>query len=71
MQVLEKLRSSEETRGLPVIVYTSKVLSESERRRIEQLHATLLSKNDIATTLAPEKVLNSLAAVGILPPEKH
>jgi signal transduction histidine kinase/DNA-binding response OmpR family regulator len=71
LQVLEKLRSSEETRGLPVIVYTSKVLSESERRRIEQLHATLLSKNDIATTLAPEKVLNSLAAVGILPPEKH
>lgn len=70
LQVLETLRAKEITRAMPVIVYTSKVLSESERQRIEQLHATLLSKNDVATTLAPERVLRALATVGISEPEK-
>src|SRR5262249_8981168 len=70
MQVLEKLRSREETRAVPVVIYTSKSLSENESRRIEQLRAVFLSKNDIATTLAPEKVLNTLAAVGVSQPEK-
>lgn len=69
MEVLEDLRSRAETRGLPVIIYTSKSLSGPERHRIEQLHAAFLSKNDVATTLAPEKILNALAAVGISQPE--
>ena len=70
MEVLEKLRSREETRTLPVVIYTSKTLSQNERVQIEQLHAALLSKNDVATTLSPEKVLNTLAAVGISQSER-
>ncbi|HZS27658.1 MAG TPA: ATP-binding protein [Candidatus Angelobacter sp.] len=70
MEVLERLRSREETSALPVVIYTSKTLSQNERTQIEQLHAAFLSKNDVATTLSPEKVLNTLAAVGISQLEK-
>ncbi|MGC2695430.1 MAG: ATP-binding protein [Candidatus Angelobacter sp.] len=71
IQVLEKLRSRSETDSLPVIVYTSKGLSENERRRIDQLNAVVLSKNDIATTLDPEKILSTLAAIGFVQPENR
>ncbi len=71
MEVLESLRSRAETRELPVIVYTSKTLSEKERGRIEELNAAVLSKNDIATTLTPTKILDTLAGFGILQPEKR
>jgi CheY-like chemotaxis protein len=69
MEVLEVLRSREETRTLPVIVYTSKTLSPAELSRIERLQAAVVSQNDIATTLAPSKILNTLAAYGISQPE--
>jgi len=69
LKVLEILRSREETRKLPVIIYTSKSLSDPERSHIEQLDATILSKNEIATTLAPTKILNTLASMGIQRPE--
>jgi signal transduction histidine kinase/DNA-binding response OmpR family regulator len=69
MEVLEILRSREETRALPVIVYTAKALSPAERSRIERLEAAVVSKNDIATTLAPTKILNMLASYGISQPE--
>jgi signal transduction histidine kinase/CheY-like chemotaxis protein len=68
IKVLEILRSREDTRRLPVIVYTSKALSEGERNRIERLNATILSKNEIANTLAPGKILSTLAAAGISQP---
>jgi signal transduction histidine kinase/CheY-like chemotaxis protein len=71
MQVLEILRSRSETRALPVIIYTSKTLSEAESSRIKQLEAAVLSKNDIATTLAPAKILNTLASLGISQPESR
>lgn len=71
LEVLENLRSQEHTRAIPVIIYTSKALTERERARIEHMQATVLSKNDIATTLDPAKVLGTLAAVGISRPEKH
>jgi len=64
MKFLEILRSQDETRELPVIVYTSKTLSEQEKNRIEQLNATTLSKNDVAATLTPVRILNTLAAAG-------
>jgi CheY-like chemotaxis protein len=71
IEVLEKLRSRAETRELPVIVYTSRTLSAKERGRIEQLNAAVLSKSDIATTLTPTKILDTLAGFGILQPEKR
>jgi len=67
-EVLEQLRSSERTRHLPVIVYTSRVLSGEEKQRLERMGARMLLKGDIATTLAPEVILNSLERIGISEP---
>ncbi|HEU4416943.1 MAG TPA: ATP-binding protein [Candidatus Angelobacter sp.] len=69
IQVLEKLRARPEAKTLPVVIYTSKGLSEGERQRIEALNAGILSKNDISTTLDSEKILNTLAAKGFARPE--
>ena len=64
-EVLQHLRSREETRALPVLVHTSKTLSSHEREQLESLSAGVLPKGEIASTLAPELILNSLARVGI------
>jgi signal transduction histidine kinase/DNA-binding response OmpR family regulator len=43
-EVLERLRAESATREVPVVVVTSKVLDEAERRRLEGLGATIVSK---------------------------
>jgi CheY-like chemotaxis protein len=69
-EVLEKLRTQEKTRNLPVIVCTSKVLSDPEKQQLERLGAGLISKADVANTLAADRLLKSLAAAGITPPSR-
>ncbi len=69
-QVLEHLRSSQETQGLPVIVYTSKELSAEEREQVASLASGIIKKDDVSTTLAPELLLNCLATVGISEPRR-
>lgn len=64
-EVLEQLRSMERTRELPVVVYTSKSLTNDEKQKLERLNAGVLPKADVASTLAPERLLNSLARLGI------
>jgi signal transduction histidine kinase/DNA-binding response OmpR family regulator len=67
-EVLEKLRNMETTRNLPVIVCTSKALSDEEKLQLAGLGAEVISKADVASTLAPERLLKSLSAAGINPP---
>jgi CheY-like chemotaxis protein len=67
-EVLEQLRSQEETRKLPVIVYTSKVLSSQEQTRLNTLDASLIAKSDVTRTLSPESLLRSLARMDIASP---
>jgi CheY-like chemotaxis protein len=67
-EVLQKLRDQERTRQLPVIVYTSKILSGEEKNRLNVLAAGLISKSDVTTTLSPELLLSSLAKVDISGP---
>ncbi len=67
-EVLEMLRTQEKTRNLPVIVCTSKPLSDQEKMRLDVLGAGLISKADVASTLKPERLLKSLAEAGITPP---
>ncbi|HEY6352704.1 MAG TPA: ATP-binding protein [Candidatus Angelobacter sp.] len=69
-EVLERLRANEQTRDLPVIVYTSRILSGEERQRLDRLGAQMLFKGDIATTLAPEVILNSLERIGVSEPQR-
>jgi signal transduction histidine kinase/CheY-like chemotaxis protein len=67
-EVLQNLRMQEKTRHLPVIVCTSKPLSTQEKSQLELLGAGLMSKAEVASTLAPERLLKSLAEAGITPP---
>jgi signal transduction histidine kinase/CheY-like chemotaxis protein len=67
-EVLEQLRSQEQTRKLPVIVYTSKVLTSQEQIRLNTLEASLIAKSDVTRTLSPESLLRSLAKMDIASP---
>jgi len=67
-EVLEELRTQEKTRNLPVIICTSKLLSDQEKMRLHVLGAGLISKADVASTLKPERLLKLLAEAGITPP---
>ncbi len=68
-EVLQKLRDQEETRWLPVIVYTSKMLSGEEKKRLTDLAAGLIAKSDVTTSLSPESLLSSLARMDIAGPD--
>jgi signal transduction histidine kinase/CheY-like chemotaxis protein len=68
-EVLQKLRAQEQTRRLPVIVYTSKVLTGEEKKRLTDLAAGLIAKSDVTTSLSPESLLSSLAKMDIAGPE--
>jgi CheY-like chemotaxis protein len=68
-EVLEKLRDQEQTRRLPVIVYTSKLLTGEEQKRLADLAARLIAKSDVTTSLSPESLLSSLAKMDIAGPK--
>jgi signal transduction histidine kinase/CheY-like chemotaxis protein len=68
-EVLQKLRDQEQTRRLPVIVYTSKLLTSEEKKRLTDLAAGLIAKSDVTTSLSPESLLRSLAKMDIAGPE--
>ncbi|HEY1937841.1 MAG TPA: ATP-binding protein [Candidatus Angelobacter sp.] len=68
LEVLQKLRDQERTRRLPVIIYTSKILSGEEKNLLNVLAARLVSKSDVTTTLSPELLLSSLAKLDISGP---
>ena len=68
-EVLQHLRAKEHTRQLPVIVYTSKILSGEEKERLKGYSAGLVAKSDVTRTLSPESLLSSLARLDISGPE--
>jgi CheY-like chemotaxis protein len=67
-EVLRRLRAREEFSELPVIVCTSKKLTHEDTVRLENMHVGVISKADIASRLAPELLLKSLAELGIAEP---
>lgn len=68
-EVLQTLRAQEHTRRLPVIVYTSKVLTGDEKKRLKEMGAGVIAKSDVTTTLSPESLLSSLAKMDIAAPK--
>jgi signal transduction histidine kinase/CheY-like chemotaxis protein len=68
-EVLQKLRAQEQTRRLPVIVYTSKLLTSEEKQQLTDLAAGLIAKSDVTTSLSPESLLSSLARMDIARPD--
>ena len=67
-EVLHQLRSHAETRDLPVVVCTSKSLTQQDRQLLQEMRAGLISKSDMASTLAPELLFRSLERAGITDP---
>ncbi|HKR30789.1 MAG TPA: response regulator, partial [Terriglobales bacterium] len=66
-EILRQLRSSPATENLPVLIYTSKPLDESERARLESLQVRIVRKEDVSTRLSAQPFLDWLTAAGVSP----
>ena len=55
-EVLQKLKTSEKTRSIPVVIYTAKKLSAKDRSRLSQNYSLLLQK----TEETPETLLTQI-----------
>ena len=67
IEVLRRLRNESSTEALPILVYTSKVLTESERSEIEALNSVVVRKEDVSTRLSALPFLDWLATAGLAP----
>jgi len=67
IEILRQLRSNPATDTLPVLIYTSKSLSEPERALLESWSARVLRKEDVSTRLSPQPFLDWLTAAGLAP----
>ena len=63
-EVLNELRSQSEAREIPVVIHSSKDLTEEERHRLSLPRVTLLSKSETAGPDALASVSRALATVG-------
>lgn len=67
-EILRQLRASPATANLPVLIYTSKPLSDAERVQLESWHARVVRKEDVSTRLSAQPFLEWLASAGLSPP---
>jgi signal transduction histidine kinase/DNA-binding response OmpR family regulator len=65
--ILRGLRNKPSTASLPVLIYTSKVLTESEKAELESLNASVIRKEDVSSRLSVQPFLNWARSVGIAP----
>jgi len=63
--ILRKLRTQSATQDLPVLIYTSKVLSESEKAQLDSWKARVIRKEDITTRLSAQPFLDWVRSVGL------
>jgi DNA-binding response OmpR family regulator len=66
-EILKRLRAQEATQRLPVLIYTSKVLSESEKGLLDSWAVSMIRKEDISTRLSAQPFLDWFRAVGLSP----
>jgi signal transduction histidine kinase/CheY-like chemotaxis protein len=67
LEILRQLRAQKSTENLPVLIYTSKRLTESERAQLEGLRARIIRKEDVSTRLSVQPFLDWLRAAGLAP----
>ena len=65
--ILKKLRAEPATQSLPVLIYTSKVLSDVEKAQLESLHTRVVRKEDVTTRLSAQPFLDWVKSVGLTP----
>jgi signal transduction histidine kinase/CheY-like chemotaxis protein len=66
-EILRQLRASPATESLPVLIYTSKPLSEAERAQLETWRARVVRKEDVSTRLSAQPFLDWLSNAGLSP----
>jgi len=67
LELLRRLREDSSTEKLPILVYTSKTLSDSERSEIAALESLVVRKEEVASKLSALPFLNWLSAAGLTP----
>jgi signal transduction histidine kinase/DNA-binding response OmpR family regulator len=65
--ILRGLRKQASTANLPVLIYTSKVLTESEKAELGSLNAAVIRKEDVSSRLSAQPFLNWASSVGLAP----
>jgi signal transduction histidine kinase/CheY-like chemotaxis protein len=66
-EILRRLRALPETEDLPVLIYTSKRLTDAEKTQLETWHAKVVRKEDVSSRLSAQPFLEWLKATGISP----
>lgn len=66
-EVLRQLRSKPQTAQLPVLVYTSKPLTESEKTQLAEWNTKIVRKEDVSSRLSRQPFLDWLRAAGLTP----
>lgn len=69
-ELLRQLRAEEATKELPVLIYTSKELTEAEQLELKNLDAPLIRKGDVASRLSAQPFLDWAKSAGLVP-ERH
>lgn len=67
LEILTKLRGQPETADLPVLIYTSKPLSEAEKAQLGALNAAMVRKDDVSSRLSAQPFLEWLRSSGLNP----
>ena len=65
--VLRRLRGSSATERLPVLIYTSKDLSDAERSELDTLNASVIKKAEVSSRLSAKPFLDWAKSAGISP----
>ena len=66
-EVLRQVRSHPATMNLPVLIYTSKVLTDAEKAQLDSWNASVVRKEDVATRLSAKPFLDWAQSVGLAP----
>ncbi len=67
-EILDRLKSDVETSNIPVIINTSRILDENDRRRLSAKTAAILAKGNESRDLVIAEVRESLIKAGLFPP---
>ncbi len=66
-EILRQVRADKTTENLPVLIYTSKPLSENERAQLESMRVRIVRKEEVSTRLSAQPFLDWLKAAGLAP----
>jgi CheY-like chemotaxis protein len=64
-EVLDELKADTRTRGIPVIIHTSKDLAVEERERLKQATSAILSKQSLSREVAIARIRDALTKAGV------